>query len=143
MHLRCDNERITEEVTPSQLTQFVFNQEVNLKDGGRGAFEITVNLTTEKGSNIVAGLLRMDVADLMTSQGQLVNFGLYNCVDPYAKCQVKVGRVRKGRARRDKSRIRTISGATSIRMDSKDKEISVMPSHINRQNWKESQRNIE
>ena len=83
------------------------------------------------------------MADLMSSQGQLVNFGLYNCVDPYAKCQVRVGRVRKGRSRRDKSRIRTISGATSIRMESKEKEASVIPSLITKQNWKESQRNIE
>jgi hypothetical protein len=61
----------------------------------------------------------MEVQDLLNSQGQVVNFGLYNCVDPYAKCQAKVIRIRKMKLRRDKSRIRTISGATSIRMDSK------------------------
>jgi hypothetical protein len=78
-------------------------------------------LTTEKGSNIVAGLLRMEIPDLMNSQGQVANFGLYNCVDPYAKCQVKILRIKKNKVRRDKSRLRTISGATSIRLDNREK----------------------
>lgn len=141
MHLRAEGEKLTEEITANQLSQFVFNQELSLRDTAlRGAFELTVNLTTEKGSNIVAGLLRMEASDLTASQGQAVSFGLYNCVDPYAKCQVKVGRVRRIKLRREKSRIRTLSGATSVRLDSKEKDLT-SGSHIFRQN-KDSQRVI-
>ncbi len=60
----------------------------------------------------------MDVADLNNSQGQTVNYGLYNCVDPNAKCQIRIVRLRKIKLKKEKSRLRTLSGATSIRLDS-------------------------
>lgn len=82
----------------------------------------------------------MEASDLTASQGQTVSFGLYNCVDPYAKCQVKVGRVRRIKLKRERSRIRTLSGATSVRLDSKEKDLT-SGSHIFRQN-KDSQRVI-
>lgn len=90
-----------------------------MKDNNvRGFFDITVNLSTEKGSNIVAGLLKMEIGDLSNSQGQNVNYGLYNCVDPSAKCQIRIVRLRKIKVKKDKSRLRALSGATSIRLDS-------------------------
>lgn len=62
----------------------------------------------------------MDVNELSNAQGQLANFGLYNCVDPYAKAQVRVIRLKKSKAKREKSRMRTVSGATSIRLENKE-----------------------
>jgi hypothetical protein len=61
----------------------------------------------------------MESSDLLNSQGQIINFGLFNCVDPLAKCQVKIMRIKKVKIRKEKSRIRTVSGATLIRMDAK------------------------
>lgn len=62
----------------------------------------------------------MDVNELSNALGQIANFSLYNCVDPYAKAQARVIRLKKSKVKRDKSRLRTISGATSIRLENKE-----------------------
>lgn len=59
MHLRYEQEKISEEVPMTQPSQFIFQQEVLLKDAAfKGVFEIAVHLTTDKGNNIVAGTIK-------------------------------------------------------------------------------------
>jgi hypothetical protein len=66
----------------SSSSEFVFNQEVMLRDtAGRGGFDITVNLSTDKGNHIVAGVIKIDNEDLARHRGETLNFGLTNCLD--------------------------------------------------------------
>jgi hypothetical protein len=119
-----------------------------LKDtANKGFFEITINLTTEKGINIIAGLLKIENQDIIYGQGQNIVFGLYNCLDSNAKCQIKVNKVKKVKIRKDKNRIRTISGATSLRSDLSDEKYYGQHSNIvnkdKDKNWRQSHRLIE
>lgn len=59
MHLRYDHEKITDDVSMTNPSQFVFQQEIVLKDTAlKGFFEITIHLTTDKGNHIVAGRIK-------------------------------------------------------------------------------------
>lgn len=64
-------------------------------------------------------------------------------MDPYAKAQVRVIRLKKSKVKREKSRLRTVSGATSIRLDNKE-----MPSNNSNlagkeRYFRESERNFD
>jgi len=89
----------------------------------------------------------MENNDLVNSQGQLVSFGLYNCLDPNAKCQVKVVRAKRIKVKVEKNRLRTVSGVTSIKDRSKEKEYFGHQSNIvfkdRDSKWRESQRLLE
>lgn len=70
MHLRYDQEKISDDVPMAQPSQFIFQQEVILKDTAlKGVFEIGAHLTTDKGNHIVAGMIKFENNDLVGAQG--------------------------------------------------------------------------
>ena len=82
----------------------------------------------------------MENNDIVPYQGQFVIIPLSNCLDPQAKCEIKVVRVRSIRYKKNNNRIRTTSGVSSIRGDNRDFEYFGHLSNITvkekEKNWK-------
>jgi hypothetical protein len=70
----------------------------------KDAIEININLATDKGGNIMAGIMRLNVKDINSSEGQVLTLSLQKCLDPYATCTLHIKSVKM-----NKSRIKTIN----------------------------------
>ena len=101
MSLRYEGQKISDQVSSTGNSEFLFNQEIVLKDTAmKGCFEIATHLSTEKGNQIMAGIMKIDNQDLIHHRGQTLNFGLSNCLDSNAKCLIKVEKARPIRVKR-------------------------------------------
>ena len=74
---------------------FPINQSVTVRgDSRKQTIEINVMLATEKGGDIMAGLVRLDTQELAKSEGEHMNIPLQKCLDPYATCSLTVSTAR-------------------------------------------------
>jgi hypothetical protein len=63
---------------------------VKTKSENHDPIEIMIHLTTEKGGNIMAGIIKLNPKDISSSEGQSLTVGLQKCLDQTASCLLKV-----------------------------------------------------
>jgi hypothetical protein len=59
MKIEHSGSQLTSEAAPLEDGQFIFNQEVVLKDGKEECLELVAHLLTDKGSMYIAGVVRL------------------------------------------------------------------------------------
>lgn len=74
-------------MAPSEAHKFIFDQDITLKvEGGREAFDIMINIYSDKGAKYVTGLLKLQPVDLKRAEGETVVVALTKCLDNDAYC---------------------------------------------------------
>ena len=85
---------------------FPINRDIAIKeDQKRDYGEINVNLATDKGGNIMAGIIKINLREIAGSEGESLTLSLQKCLDPYATCMLvvksvkvhKTSRVKRGK----------------------------------------------
>jgi hypothetical protein len=79
---------------------FALNREVSIKEEkNKDYLEINLNLATDKGGNIMAGIIKINLRDISSSEGENLTISLQKCLDPYATCLLTVKSVKINRSR--------------------------------------------
>lgn len=78
------------------MHRFIFNQEIALtQDQDSPIFEISIYITTSKGSHYITGVLQIDSHELNNLEGEVVTMPISKCIDPQGSCEMKVIQVNR------------------------------------------------
>lgn len=66
-----------------------------VKDQGKQSIELTVMLSTEKGTRYVAGVIKLLSSELLRQEGEILMARVTKCVDMTATCELRVDSVEK------------------------------------------------
>lgn len=68
-----------------------------------------MHLTTDKGGNIMAGIIKLAGKDICASEGQTLTVGVQKCLDSNASCLIKIDRVWTNKVNKAKSIVADLS----------------------------------
>jgi hypothetical protein len=91
---------VSTEIQSSGSNVFPINRDVTIKEEKKkDAAEININLATDKGGNIMAGIIKLNFKDISDSEGETLTLSLQKCLDPYATCLLIIKSVKTNRSR--------------------------------------------
>ena len=91
---------ISPEIQSDGTNVFPVGRDVAVKEDKKMDYmEINVNLATDKGGNIMAGIIKVGLKDIGSSEGESQTLSLQKCLDPYATCMLIVKSVKINRSR--------------------------------------------
>ena len=91
---------ISPEIQSDGTNVFPVGRDIAVKeDRKRDYIEINVNLATDKGGNIMAGIIKLSLKDIGSMEGESQTLSLQKCLDPYATCLLIIKSVKVNRSR--------------------------------------------